>query len=90
MVKSLQMQEASLIRDICPWFDYFNGYMSSCEAAVQNGQADVVIAQAEHIGRYKTFDTLKPILYEELDESNKYVIIADIDISYKELIKASL
>lgn len=90
MMKSLRMQETSLLRNICPWFDYFNGFMSSCEGAVDDGRADVIIVQAEHVGRYKKFETMKPILYEEFDESYKYVLTADIDITYKELLGASL
>lgn len=90
MMKCLRMQESSFLRNICPWFDYFNGFVGGCEEAVDDGRADVIIVQAEHVGRYKNLETMKPILYEEFDESYKYVLTADIDITYKELLRASL
>jgi hypothetical protein len=52
-------------------------------------QVDAMIVQAKNIGKFK-LDDLKAILFESYDEDDKYVVIADKDISISDLKKATL
>lgn len=83
------LRDVSFSRDIRPSFECVLKENEKCAEAVNNGQVDVVIVQAKNIGKYN-LDNLKPILFEAFDEDDKYVVIADRDITLSELKKASL
>lgn len=83
------MRDVAFSRDIRPLFECIEKDHANCAEGINNGQIDVLIIEAENIDKYN-LDTIKPIMFEAFDENDKYVVIADQDISPSALKKASL
>jgi hypothetical protein len=89
MKKCLTMRDVASSRDITPSFECVLKDNGNCADALENGQVDAVVVQPKNIEKYD-LEHFKPILFEAFDEADKYVIIANSDVSRSELIKASL
>lgn len=83
------MRDVAYSRDIRPSFECVMKDEEKCTTALNTGEVDAIIIQSQNIGRYN-LDGLKPILFEAFDETDKYVVIGDQDISFNDLKKASL
>lgn len=83
------MRDVAFSRDIRPLFECVLKDNAKCGEAINAGEVDVVIVEAKNIAKYN-LDDLKPILFEAFAEDDKYVVIADQDISLSALKKASL
>lgn len=83
------MRDVAFSRDIRPSFDCVLKDNSKCGEALNNNQVDAIVVQAQNIGKYN-LENVKPILFEAFDENDKYVVVADSDISYSDIKKASL
>lgn len=83
------MRDVAFSRDIRPSFECVQKDKANCVEAINNGQVDVIVFEAKHIGNYN-LDNLKPIMFEAFDEDDKYVVVANQDMSLSALKKASL
>lgn len=89
MRKCEAMRDVAFSRDIRPKFECIVKDNEKCGEAVSNGDADAVVVEAKNVGKYN-LDNLKPLLFEAFDNDDKYVVIADQDLSYNDLKKVSL
>lgn len=87
--KCLVMRDVGFSRDIRPSFECVMKDAEKCSEALKNNNIDAIVVQSQNIGRYN-LDGLKPILFEAFDESYKYVVIGDQDVSFNDLKKATL
>ena len=83
------MRDVSFSRDIRPSFECVLKENEKCAEALNNGQVDVIVVQAKNIGEYN-LENLRPVLFEAFDDDDKYVVVADQDITLGEMKKASL
>lgn len=83
------LRDVAFSRDIRPQFECVLKDITKCDEAINKGQVDVVIVEAQNIEKHN-LDNLKPIMFEAFDENDKYVVIAEQDISLNALKKASL
>lgn len=89
MKKCEVMRDVAFSRDIRPSFVCILKDFAGCSAALKAKQVDVTFVQAKNLGDYN-LDELKPILFEAFADDDKFVVIADQDIGYNELKKATL
>lgn len=83
------MRDVAFSRDVRPLFECVLKQHSDCADGLRNNEIDAVFVQAKNIDKYN-LNGLKPIIFESFDENDKYVVIADQDISNNDLKKATL
>lgn len=83
------MRDVSFSRDIRPTFECVLKENEKCAEALQNGQVDAIVVQAKNIDKYN-LENLRPVLYEAFDDDDKYVVVADQDITIGDLKKATM
>lgn len=89
MRKCQVMRDVAFSRDIRPSFECILKENEKCVEALKESKVDAVVVQAKSIGKLN-LENLKPLMFEAYDENDKYVVIADQDISNSDLKKASL
>jgi Transferrin len=89
MRKCQVMRDVAFSRDVRPLFVCVLKDQALCSDALRAGQVDAMVVEARNLGKYK-LDELKPIMFEKFDEEDKFVVIADADISTGDIKKASL
>lgn len=87
--KCVVMRDVAFSRDIRPSFECVMKDAEKCTEALKAGEVDAIVVQSQNVGKFN-LDGLKPILFESFDETDKYVVIGDQDISFNDLKKASL
>jgi hypothetical protein len=89
MKKCETMRDVAFSRDIRPTFECVLKDNGNCADALKSGQVDAVVVQPKNIEKYH-IEQFRPILFEDFDDADKYVIIANRDTSRSDLKKASL
>jgi hypothetical protein len=91
----IEMRKCNIIRDVAfsrdirPSFECIMKDNEKCAEDLKENKVDAIIVQAKTIAKYN-LDNLKPLLFESFNDNDKYVVIADQDISYNDLKKAAL
>lgn len=89
MRKCNVMRDVAFSRDIRPTFECIMKDNDKCAEDLSNNKVDAILVQARSVQKYN-LDNLKPLLFEAFDDNDKYVVIADKDISFNDLKKAAL
>lgn len=83
------MRDVAFSRDIRPTFNCILKDNAKCVEALESNHVDVVVVEAGRIGSFN-LEKLRPLLFEAFSENDKYIVVADQDISYADVKKASL
>lgn len=89
MKKCQVMRDVAFSRDVRPVFLCVLKDQEMCSNALRDGSVDAMMVEAKNLGKYTLAD-LKPIMFEKFDEEDKFVVIADHDISTGDIKKATL
>lgn len=89
MRKCKTMSDASYSRDIRPTFECILKDNEKCFEAVDDGNVDAVVIQSKTFEMHN-LSNLRAILFEQLKDDDKYVVIADDGIEFNRILKADL
>lgn len=84
------LRDVSYSRDIRPKFQCTMKDKESCKQSLVAGIVDIVIVQADDFKTFSDDKNLKPVVYEEFDEDEKYVVIADQDVTKNDFLKSPM
>ncbi|KAG5675967.1 hypothetical protein PVAND_005823 [Polypedilum vanderplanki] len=83
------LSEVAFSRDVRPNFKCIEIEQGGCPDALRNNKVDAFIVQTGDYSSYN-LDKIKPIMFEKIEDDEKFVVVADEGIEQSEIRKATL